>query len=220
MLKKAKEFIKDAGGWGLTSCSAAAILFCLAIWEHAHNKPVPTLVFFCLTVPLFWIGSFIAWLKKNEAFEIETALHGGPEISLSWAAVPPLNRQKTLFLENSGPIDAYEVKIGDIGLDKTHCRAQFPVIPKCPKGSVTPAAFQLYGDQVPQHEKNNLEMVVYASQSDFRYDAEGRPVVEFPITVAFQEYGGARFAARFLLVADTDMSKVNIHRVSRERIWN
>ncbi len=78
--------------------------------------------------------------------------------------------------------------------------------------------FELYGDKVPQSEKNNLEMVVYASFSDFKKDSAGNDVVEFPIAVTFEEYGGARYAADFRFLADTYLQRVSIHRISRQRI--
>jgi hypothetical protein len=220
MFTNAKEFVRDAAEWGIASWLAALVSFGIGTWEHFHEKPISSFILICLSVPLFWIGSYIAWLKKKHALEEEKALRGGPELSFSWAAVPPLNTRKTLYLENSGTIDAYEVKIGDIGLNKAHCGARFPVIPKCQRGSLSTPYFELYGEAVPQHEKTNLEMVVHASQSDFQKDAKGKFVVEFPITVTFEEYGTARYEANFRFVADHDLSKVNIHRVSRRRIYN
>jgi hypothetical protein len=218
MFKDAKEFVRDAAEWGMASWLAALVSFGIGIWEHFHGTPVSALILICLAVPLFWIGSYIAWAKKKRKLEHEQSLHGGPEISLSWDAVPPLNTRKTLFLENSGTIDAYQVKINDIGLNQTHCGARFPLIPKCQKGSRSAPSFELFGDGVPEYEKNNLEMIVYASQSDFQKDASGNPITEFPIMVTFEEYGCARYEAKFLFVADPDLSKVNIHRVSRQRI--
>ena len=106
-----KEFVIDAGGWGIASLLAAAVSFGISVWDHLHDKPVSSLVFVCVTVPLFWMGSYIAWAKKRRQLEDEKSLHGGPEISLSWAAVPPLNTRKTLCVENSGTLDAYEVKV-------------------------------------------------------------------------------------------------------------
>jgi hypothetical protein len=219
MIKNVSEFVLDAAGWGLASVLAALASFGVGIWEHIHDKTVPSYVFLCLSVPLFWAGSYIAWTKKKQALDDEMSLHGGPEISFSWGAAPPLNTRKALFIENSGTVDAYEVRVGDIGLDKAHCGARFRSIAKCSRGSVHQLSFELYGDTVlPQRERDNLEMVVYASQSDFQVDNAGNTVVEFPITVTFEEYGGARYEANFRFVADDHLSRVSIHRINRQRV--
>lgn len=218
MFKNLREFVTDAGGWGVASALAAAVSFGVSIWDHLHDKPASSLVFVCLTVPLFWIGSYIAWVRKKRELEHERSLHGGPEISFSWGAVPPTNRRKTLFLENTGSIDAYEVKISDIGLNKAHCAARFPIIPRCSKNSREALNFELIRDSVPPNHRDEIEMVVYASGGDFLKDDKGRDVVDFPITAAFEEYGGAKYEANFRFLADPYLEKVNIHRVSRERI--
>ena len=219
MIEDIKEFVIDTAGWGMTSVLAALASFVVGTWEHFHEKPVSSFIFACLSVLLFWTGSYKAWNKKQRELDHERSLHGGPEISFSWTAVPPLHTRKTLYLENTGTIDAYEVKVNDIGINKDHCGARFPVIAKCPRSSVSQLNFELYGDKVPQSHKNELEMVVYASGlSEFQKDSEGNDVVEFPIAVTFEEYGGARYEATFRFVADDYLSKVAIHRISRRRI--
>ncbi|MFZ0815852.1 MAG: hypothetical protein WAM78_10050 [Candidatus Sulfotelmatobacter sp.] len=218
MFGKAREFVKDAGEWGIASWAAALATFAIGIWEHTHDKPVSAFILICATVPLFWIGGYIAWTKKTRAFENERLLHGGPEISFGWGAIPPLNTRKTLFIENSGNIDAYELKVDDIGLNRTACAARFQVIPKCPRNSREALQFELVGNSVPPNHKNEIEMVVYASGNDFSKDEKGRDLVDFPIRVIFEEYGGARYEANFQFLADPYLEKVNIHRVSRKRI--
>ncbi|MGH9511474.1 MAG: hypothetical protein ACRD2U_05000 [Terriglobales bacterium] len=218
MFKTIKEFVVDAGGWGTASVLAAAVSFGISIWDHFHDKPVSSLVFVCLTVPLFWTGSYIAWIKKKQELENEKSLHDGPEISFSWPTIRPANTKRTLFLENTGPIDAYEVKISDFGLNRAHCAAQFPVISKCSKNSREALNFELIGDSVPPNRRDEIDMVVYASGSDFSKDDKGRDVVDFPITATFEEYGGAKYEANFRFLADPYLEKVNIHRVSRKRI--
>ena len=80
-------------------------------------------------------------------------------------------------------------------------------------------SFGLYGDKVPHSHKDDLEMVVYASDlPEFQKDSAGNNVVEFPIGVTFEEYGGARYEANFRFVADDYLSKVSIHRVNRQRV--
>jgi hypothetical protein len=218
MISNVEEFVVDAAGWGVASVLAAFVSFGIGTWEHFHDKPVSSYILLCLSVPLFWIGSYAAWTKKRQALDDEKALHGGPEISFGWGAIPPLNNRKTLLIENSGNVDAYELKIDDIGLNKTACAARFPVVPKCPRNSRQALQFELVGNSVPPNHKTEIEMVVYASGSDFSKDEKGRDMVDLPIRVVFEEYGGARYEANFQLLADSYLETVNIHRVSRKRI--
>src|SRR5437879_11768430 len=110
------------------------------------------------------------YVAARAEVERERSLHGGPEISFGCGAVPPMNTRRTLFIENSGGTDAYEVKVGDIGLNKVVCAAQFPVIPKCACGSREPLKFELVGNSVPHSHKDEIERVIYPSGGDFTED--------------------------------------------------
>ena len=61
-----KGFFRNTGAWGVASVSAALLVFGLALWEHAHDKPVSAFVFVCLSIPLFWVGSLVAWRKAAQ----------------------------------------------------------------------------------------------------------------------------------------------------------
>jgi hypothetical protein len=67
------EFLQDAGGWGVGSVVAAFAFFALGLWEHSQDKSVSAFVFVCLSVPLFWVGAFLAWRKKYKELEKERA---------------------------------------------------------------------------------------------------------------------------------------------------
>src|SRR5208337_4933682 len=69
------DFIRDAGGWGVASVVAAFLAFGIAIYDHANDKPVSAFVFVCLSVPLFWLGAYLAWKKeRGQAKELEQKL--------------------------------------------------------------------------------------------------------------------------------------------------
>jgi hypothetical protein len=56
--------------------------------------------------------------------------------------------------------------------------------------------------------KTILRWLFYASGlSEFPKDSAGNDVVDFPIAVTFEEYGGARYEASFRFVADTYLQK-------------
>ena len=209
--------------WG-TIVTSGALIGALGLWQGLGHV-VPHGVYWAAGLIGLLLASFRVWESENaryetakEELEQEKSLHGGPEISFGWGALPPLNTRKTLFIENSGPSDAYEVKVSNIGLDKGACAAQFPIIPKCPRGSRKALKFELVGNSVPHSHKDEIEMIVYASGTDFSKDDKGNDVVDFPIAVAYQEYGGARYEADFRLLADTYLQEVNIHRVTRRRV--
>jgi hypothetical protein len=69
-MKKIGQFIDDAGGWGLTSTGAALLLYLLAIWKHAHDAPLPAFILLVITLPLFWIGAFVAWSRVRKELEL------------------------------------------------------------------------------------------------------------------------------------------------------
>lgn len=80
-MRRLAEFVRDSGGWGLTSEITALVLFVIAFWEHSHDKSVTAFTLLVVSVPLFWVGAFIAWAKKNKRLEeIEKAK---PRITLS-----------------------------------------------------------------------------------------------------------------------------------------
>jgi hypothetical protein len=113
MIKNIKEFIVDAGGWGLTSGIAALVSFGIAIWEHFHDKPVSSFIFICLTVPLFCIGSYKAWAKK-----ISTAQQGSDDPLIYLVEIKEsgdnFNRETVFVLENKGKSVAHAVQIQPI----------------------------------------------------------------------------------------------------------
>lgn len=63
------KFVRDSGGWGLTSEITALVLFTFAIWEHTQDQPVTAFVVLAISVPLFWAGAVVAWKKKLDSVE-------------------------------------------------------------------------------------------------------------------------------------------------------
>ncbi len=100
MIKNIKEFVVDAAGWGVTSMLAALVSLGIAVWEHSHDKPVSSFLFVCLSVPLFWIGSYVAWAKKKRALETETdKSEAAPDIHVELPkGVSYMGRDRTIHL--------------------------------------------------------------------------------------------------------------------------
>ncbi|HKR83178.1 MAG TPA: hypothetical protein VJS37_03330 [Terriglobales bacterium] len=59
------EFLRDSGGWGVTSEVAGLSVFSVGIWEHFHDKAIAPFILVIISVPLFWAGAFVAWRKKR-----------------------------------------------------------------------------------------------------------------------------------------------------------
>jgi hypothetical protein len=76
-----KEFLKDAGGWGLTSWVAALGTLVFSIYEHSREQSVPTFWLLVATLVLFLIGAYVAWDKKREECEVEKQKHASPRFT-------------------------------------------------------------------------------------------------------------------------------------------
>jgi hypothetical protein len=80
-VKKLKEFIRDAGAWGVASELASLVLYILGIvtvtkWGITFG----TVLMLVGTVPLFWMGAFAAWNRKATELETEKNRNAKPEI--------------------------------------------------------------------------------------------------------------------------------------------
>jgi hypothetical protein len=64
-----RQFIADAGGWGVASVAACFVFYSWAIWEHTHDKPLSAFLLLAVTIPLFWIGSLVAWWKVRKELD-------------------------------------------------------------------------------------------------------------------------------------------------------
>jgi hypothetical protein len=81
-VKKLKEFIWDAGAWGVASEVASLVLYILGI--VTVTKWGITFGTGCMlfgTIPLFWLGAFAAWNKKATALDKEKDRSTKPDIT-------------------------------------------------------------------------------------------------------------------------------------------
>jgi hypothetical protein len=75
------EFLSGSGGWGLTSNLAAFVLYVIALWEHARDKPITAFILLAATLPVFCAGAYMSWLKKAVQLErIQQQLREVPRI--------------------------------------------------------------------------------------------------------------------------------------------
>jgi len=112
-MQEVREFIADAGGWGVASSFAAAFFLAIGIWEHAQNKSVASFTLVVLSVPLFWIGAYIAWRKKRHELAQEISKRVRPELTASFHVLgSPLVTM--LRLHNSSPSAAVNIEVEDV----------------------------------------------------------------------------------------------------------
>jgi len=81
-VKKLKEFIWDAGAWGVASELASLVLYILGI--VTVTKWGITFGTGCMlfgTIPLFWLGAFAAWNKKATELEKQKDRSTKPDIT-------------------------------------------------------------------------------------------------------------------------------------------
>lgn len=49
---------------------ASGISFGLGVWEHFHDKPLSGFILMVVSLPLFFIGAYLAWKKKHDELEL------------------------------------------------------------------------------------------------------------------------------------------------------
>jgi len=98
------DFIRDAGGWGLASSSAAAVSFAAGVWEHARGRPLTAFTLLLLGVLLFCVGAFLAWKKEYDQNRT------GPQIVVEWNCGQGWNPD-IATIRNVGPEIAFNVLI-------------------------------------------------------------------------------------------------------------
>jgi hypothetical protein len=75
------QFLKDSGGWGLTSTLATLFVYLIGLYEHFQGNTIAASILLALTVPLFWIGAYISWSKKDDELnELKKQLQEFPKI--------------------------------------------------------------------------------------------------------------------------------------------
>lgn len=121
--------MKDAGEWGIASWVAALAFFCIAVWEHYQDRSVAAFTFLCLSVPFFWAGSFVAWLKKKLALETEYDRQQQPDVALVWdwsedqrkaqRLLGLLEADKSILVHNRSVQYIYNVRIEPIVVGHT-----------------------------------------------------------------------------------------------------
>jgi hypothetical protein len=125
-MRQIKQFIVDSGLWGVASEIAALFVFVIGLLERFRGKPLSAVIFFCLSIPLFWIGAYAAWLKKYKVVARIEKERTAPELFLTYIPVPEkdfIQSDKSgFFLQIQGTSQAANVSITSeecIGLEHT-----------------------------------------------------------------------------------------------------
>lgn len=102
------SFLFASGRWAMASDIAAMLTFIIGMWEHAHSRSLTAFILVCVSVPLFWMGAYLAWRREY------IANREGPEIVLEWETSGRGSTRRDLAtLKNIGKQTAVCVKIGD-----------------------------------------------------------------------------------------------------------
>jgi hypothetical protein len=154
-IKNIPEFVRDAGAWGIASVSTAAIFFLIGLWEHSRDKSVPAFWFVCLTLPLFWIGAYVAWFKKQKMVVALQCSAGIPKVFLKYEQSHDTDFYHSgFFVQVEGERRAFDVSItSDVTVGRNHKRiAMLWEVPTAPIGS-TPIPIHVkcvqYLDDIP-----------------------------------------------------------------------
>jgi hypothetical protein len=65
-MRRILQFVRDSGGWGVASELTGLVTFGIGLWEHSQDRALRGFVFVAISVPLFWIGAFVAWNRKRD----------------------------------------------------------------------------------------------------------------------------------------------------------
>lgn len=132
-----KNFILDSGRWGVASEIAALAVFAVGLWEHAHDKPLPGFIFVCVSIPLFWLGAYLAWLKKQEKVERLELERETPKLFLRYEETHDTSFDNSgFFVQVEGEKKAFDVNINsEPVVGQSHKRiAMLWEVPKSPIG--------------------------------------------------------------------------------------
>jgi hypothetical protein len=83
-MQRIAQFVGEAGGWAVASGVAGLCFFLFGIWDRAHGGSISAFVFVVLSVPLFWVGAIMAYLKKSNELETVKKAREIPELYLQY----------------------------------------------------------------------------------------------------------------------------------------
>jgi hypothetical protein len=163
--------------------------------------------------------------KANRALLEEQEHHVGPEIFLYCDFSEDLKKlkggekSKSLAVENTGEVDAYDIKVEDLTIAPLNAVATFQIIPRLAAKSRQDIKTMMTGAKVPSDQRHNFEMFLYASQKDFHTaDKNNTLWISVPINVVFRDHGGQYYRTRFTFRVDDYFNFPEMRLEARERI--
>jgi hypothetical protein len=142
---KLRQFISDAGAWGVASNFASLIFWILSVAQASKKgaASITTFVFLAVSLPLFWIGAYLAWSKaRSEVDKARSEVTILTELRIRIIGVPPPQHDQynsssegDLFrvdVFNASPtrsVPNVEVKLIDIQPSVAEVRLPLPLVP-------------------------------------------------------------------------------------------
>jgi hypothetical protein len=68
-MRNVVRFVREAGGWAVTSLIASLTSFVVSLYEHIKGKTFSAYGLVVLAAVLFCVGAYRAWLKKDRELE-------------------------------------------------------------------------------------------------------------------------------------------------------
>jgi hypothetical protein len=114
-MQRIKQFLTEAGKWGVSLMTGGLFSFTLALIEHLRGNSFTALTWVLVGFLAFMAGAFFAWLNERKKVEEQDRQRGRPEITAEFKAIggSPLPTW-TLHLHNSSDYPAVDIHIDDI----------------------------------------------------------------------------------------------------------
>ena len=115
-MQRIKQFITEAGKWGVSLMTGGLFSFTLALIEHLRGNSFTAVGWVLVGFLAFMTGAFLAWLNERKKLEELDKQRGRPEITADFMAIGGGVALPgwILYLHNSSDYPAVDIHIHDI----------------------------------------------------------------------------------------------------------
>jgi hypothetical protein len=124
-MRKIWLFVSDAGGWGVASNTASIVLYVIGLISVSkYGASITTFSLVAASVPLFWVGAFIAWKKQYEG-RLQADKKGANRPSIAPRSYKKREHQDFGLTVTNSEYTGYNVRIPDAPIGESGYILQF-----------------------------------------------------------------------------------------------